>query len=218
MELSQRQIAMGALALGGLLLLWKFGTRAAGYVVNVFERGARLNHTTAVDGIVPDEPDNLIAEAAAVMGEEIGDDTYALARMGRSEGVDGMEFRMHVALNDLEALQVRHGRGVYSSVLAMMLHSKDPEADGRFSAQSRGKRYATTRDPYAGDVQLARKVRTDRENGIDPTFGAVKFVDKSGLDDYPALVASWAKEGLEPLTLDGASDNFVVFTRTTQVG
>jgi len=214
----------GAAALVGLAF-WKGPELAtgvaivAGTVGDVFARGTRLNHTTPdADGVIPDDPEDLRAEASAVMGYDISRDVYALARMGRSEGTDGRAARMHVALNDLDNLQATYGTHVYSDVWALMLHSKVASANGHFSEQYLGKRYATPADPYEGDIKLAEQVYSEHQQGIDPTGGALKFVDKDSFaaqrgatSSYEATAAAWAKEGLEPATVDGASDNFVVF-------
>lgn len=193
---------------------------AAGAVTDLFARGARLNHTQHdAIGVVPDDPDELVAEAEAVMAETIGRNSYALGRMGRSEGEDGMIYRMHVALNDLADLQDKYGDHIYSSLWALMLHSKNAQADGHFSEQYLGKRYATTRDPYEGDIRLARAVMTDHAAGIDPTGGATKFVDKNAFVSQPGATGSyeekrdeWIAAGLEPVEdLPGASSNFVIF-------
>lgn len=193
---------------------------AAGYVKNVFARGNKLSDSTISSaGVVVDDPEVLRMEAEAVLGETADLNTLALARMGRSEGVDGMEYRMHVALNDLADLQ---SRGIYTSygVAQFMLHSKNVSADGHFSEQYLGKRYSTAKDPYEGDYRLAQKVEADHAAGFDPTGGAVKFVDKNAFSgqrgaskSYDDVVAEWAQQGLQPTTLDDASDNFVVFTR-----
>lgn len=222
---SSRTLLVVAGAAGVGFLLWKYGgllapaAIAGGYVLNTFDRGARLNRTTYPNGVVPDDPEALRAAASQIFGSEIGRDTFALSRMGRSEGVDGMEFRMHVALNDLDDLQATYGTNVYSSVWALMLHSKVARADGHFSEQDLGKRYATDRDSYVGDVNLALQVQADHAAGIDPTGGALKFVDvdsfgvQKGTGSYEEKEAEWAADGLQPATLDGASSNFVVFRK-----
>jgi hypothetical protein len=210
---------------GVAVLAWRYRSFTApaqilaGFALNTFERGARLTHTALDDnGVIPDDPDALVANAGLVLGRQPSSNAYALARMGRSEGVDGMEFRMHVALNDLDELHA-HYPGTYRDVAALMLHSKNTLSDGHFSQQGLGKRYATSRDPYEGDYNLALAVMADHAAGVDPTGGAVKFVDKDsfgvqeGADSYEATAASWASDGLEPATLEGASDNFVVFRR-----
>ena len=217
---------LGGLGLLGLVI-WKSQevtaavTVGAGYVVNVFERGDKLTDTTPdANGVIQDNPADLADQAAAVLGVASTVDTYSLARMGRSEGVDGMEVRMHIALNDLADLQRQYGGGVYSSVTALMTHSKQSDADGLYGKQYRGHRYSTAHDPYTGDYNLAQKVQTDHADGFDPSGGALKFVDKSGFASqegatrtYDDVVAAWAKQGLQPFNVDGASDNFVVFRK-----
>lgn len=226
MQWGKRQwIILGA-GVGAAVLVWRYRSftapalLAAGAVVDVFARGSRLTHTSLDDdGVIQDDPGALVNAAAAVVGRDVSADAYALARMGRSEGVDGMAFRMFVALNDLDELQQHYGTHVYSGVAALMLHSKNALSDGRFSEQGLGKRYATPRDPYEGDLLLAEQVIARHAAGEDPTGGAVKFVDKDsfgvqpGTGSYEAKVADWADDGLYPANLDGATDNFVVFRR-----
>lgn len=223
--LSQRQwILLGGSALVAGFVEWYWGAGpvagaqiVAGYVANTFTRGQHLTSSTLTDGVVVETPAELEAAAANVLGFVPDSDAYALARMGRSEGVDGMAFRMHVALNDLDNLRA-HYPSTYPTVAALMTHSKVARADGHFSAQNLGKRYSTARDPYEFDYALAQQVQQEHDQGIDPTGGAAHFVDKDGplyvdhvrvsFDDY---VAARAKEGLTPTTLDGATENFVVF-------
>lgn len=216
----------GAAALVGLAV-WKGPAIAAGvvvgagYVTNMFTRGNKLYDSTVDDaGVVTDDPEVLRMQAEAVLGYSADLDTLALATMGRSEGVDGEEARMHVALNDLADLQRTYGTRVYSSISALMLHSKNAAADGHFSEQYLGKRYSTAKPAYEGDYHLAEKVRADRADGIDITDGALKFVDKTSFatqrgatETYDQKVAEWAEAGLEPGAVDGASSNFVVFRR-----
>ncbi len=214
----RQYVILGASAVAVGYIAWRWGFPGAveivtGWVANTFERGHRLSSSTLVGGVVQESPAELAAAAADVLGFTPDPDTLALARMGRSEGVDGQEYRMHVALNDLDHLQATYGSGVYSSILALMTHSKIARVDGHFSVQDgTGKRYGTSHDPYEGDYALAQKVLADRAQGFDPTGGALKFVDKDGISSFPDLVASWAKEGLTPAPpLEGASDNFVTF-------
>lgn len=222
MQLSSRQLLIFAGAAVGGAALWKYGGNpvapavvAAGYVVNVFARGSVLSSSTIVNGVVQPDPETLRQQASSVLGFDADADTVALARMGRSEGVDGMEYRMHVALNDLATLP-------YGSILELMTHSKIAAADGYFSQQREGKRYSTSRDPYQGDYQLAAQVRQDHANGIDPSGGAVKFVDKSAFatqpgatETYDDIVAEWGAQGLTPVeNLPGCSSDFVIFVRS----
>jgi hypothetical protein len=235
MALSHRQLLIfGGSAVVGAVL-WKYGgdpvapaVVAAGYVANaVFTRGSVLTSSTLTsgdtdaagnaipDGIVRETPAELVAAAAAVLGSPADSETLALARMGRSEGVDGMEYRMHIALNELAASS-------YGSILALLTHSKIAAANGRFSRQALGKWASTSRDPYEGDYALAAKVLADRANGIDPTGGALRFVDKSAFATQPGikltyaeLVDKWGAEGLSPVEdLPGASSDFVIFVRS----
>jgi hypothetical protein len=241
-QLSYRQLAIfaGSAVVGAVL--WKYGGNpvapavvAAGYVANVFARGSALTSSSlttgdlddagnAIDvddagnpipsGIVIQAPADLVASAASVLGAPADSETYALARMGRSEGVDGMEYRMHIALNELAASS-------YGSVLALLTHSRIAAANGRFSQQRLGKWAATSRDPYEGDYALAAKVLQDHASGIDPSGGALRFVDKSAFATQPGVkktyadvVAAWGAEGFSPVEdLPGASSDFVIFVR-----
>lgn len=228
MAFSQRQWAIfGAAAAGGYMLARYQSVVApvsilGGYVSNAFARGSALSSSTLTNGVVNEDPQQLISAASSVLGATADPDTYALARMGRSEGVDGMELRMHVALNDLRALQAVYGTGIYSSILALMVHSKNTSADGHFSAQRLGKRYSTAHDPYMGDYQLAEQVQQDDASGIDPTGGATHFIDKDGplyvagqLASYDDYVVSMASQGFTPTVGPaGSSDNFVIFNRS----
>ncbi len=236
MQLSHRQLLIFAASAVGAAVLWKYGgdpvapaVVAAGYVANaVFTRGRALTSSTLTsgdtdaagnaipDGIVRETPAELAAAAAAILGAPADLETYALARMGRSEGVDGMEYRLHIALNEAAA------RG--SSVLALLTRSsRVPQADGMFSRQALGKWAATSHDPYEGDYGLADKVRQDHANGIDPSGGARRFVDKSAFATQPGVkrtyddvVAAWGAEGYTPVeNLPGASSDFVIFVRAT---
>jgi len=174
-------------------------------------KGQRLNHTDVNDdGYVPDDPYALLNEARAIMGYDIEQDVYALARSGRSEGKNGMEARMHVFMT--QAAQA----GL--SVWALTVRQSGSVKDGYFGTQ-RGRRWASSRDPYEGDVKLAEKVYTEHNNGIDPTGGAGRFVDKSafgkqeGTRTYAEVEASWAAEGYQPFSYPDASSDFVLFRK-----
>lgn len=224
-------IVGGTAAVG--FILWKWGIAApivaAGWVQNVFDRGNQLSYSTVTktsEGkIVNEDPSVLNDMASGVLGQTADLDTYSLARMGRSEGVDGMEYRMHVVLNDMADLTSK-GYTAYSTITKYMTHSKIAAANGHYSSQNEGKRTASTEDPFEGDYALAQKVIADHDSGIDPTNGATKFVDKSGpfyihdpntgdtvKTDYAGIVAAWGADGYVPNdSLPGASSNFVVFT------
>lgn len=209
---------LGALG-AGVLLLWgkPIVTTVVNTVSDVIGRGDRLTYTTLdPNGMIPDDPDDLVTAASAVLGRQIDADTYALARMARSEGIAAGDLRIHVALNDLADLNTRNGYGWDAQDL--ITYSTDAAARGHFGQQLH-RRYASTQDPYAGDVVLAEQTQAQHQAGIDPTGGAVKFVDKSsfgvqaGTGSYDALVATWAPEGLQPFNVPGYSDDFVVFRR-----
>ncbi len=217
-------IAIAAASVVGFILFnWGVAAPivAVGWVLNTFDRGKKLSESTVVNGVVSESPEVLTDMASAVLGFTADVDTYSLARMGRSEGVDGMEYRMHVLLNDLYELQTRYG-ATYDSVTKLLTHSRIADANGHYSEQRLGKRYATTRDPYEGDYKLAEKVLTDRSRGIDIVDGATKFVDKSGpfyIDgikvSYSDLVDHWASNGLVAIdNLPGTTSNFVVFKKS----
>jgi hypothetical protein len=220
-------LGWGGLAAGLGFVLWKWGNPVtaidlvAQWASNLVGRGSVLSSSTLVSGIVAEDPASLNDQASVVLGFDSVQDTYSLARAGRSEGVDGMEYRMHVILNMLQDDQSKYGLGVYSSVTALAIHSKTAAANGHYSGQGHGKPFSTAHDPFESDYALALKVQADHDSGIDPTNGAVKFVDKSGpfyINDvkvtYADIVASWASEGLTPVEdLPGATDNFVVFVR-----
>lgn len=211
-------LAVGA----GVLLFWR--RELVNTTVDVITRGARLTQTK-LNGEDPayidTDPADLVAVAEDAFGGSLAHgafsslDVYALARMSRSEadardGDLSRTARMHVALNDARDLQWSPSR--------LMLYSKNADANGYFGEQ-RLRRYATTRDPYAGDVQLAWRAIDEDAQGLDPTGGAVKFVDRDsmgvqkGSGSFDALVERWAKEGLQPFNVDGLTDNFVVFRR-----
>ncbi len=220
-----RQVYIGLAAAGVVgFVLWNWGIAApivaAGWIFNVFDRGRKLSVSTVVNGVVTESPEVLLDQASAVLGFTADQDTYSLARMGRSEGVDGEEYRMHVLLNDLYDLQTRYG-ATYDTVTTLLTRSKVARANGYYSTQDMGKRYATTRDPYEGDYALAQKVLSDRARGIDIANGATKFVDKSGpfyiegvKSTYADLVAHWGKSGLIAIDdLPNATSNFVIFKK-----
>lgn len=190
------------------------GVITLGTVVDPLVRGARLNHSTLNDdGIVYDPaPSELLGEASEILGIDLDEDTYALARSGRSEGVDGMEARMHVMLTQ----SAEAGLSVFQLTVR---ESQHPDQDGYYGEQL-GRRWASSRDPYAGDVALAQRVIAERAQGIDPTGGAGRFFDKSGfgkqsgtIPAWQSKLADWAREGFTGYYYPRASKNFVLFRR-----
>ena len=175
----------------------------------------------APDGRVHDAPASLARLASAYMGRPVPLDVYALARMGHSETdpdhAETLPLRIHVALNDLADLNARKHLGWTPADL--ITYSTQPMHRGFFGEQHIGRRYASTKDPTAADVFAVELVLSDRAEGIDPTHGALKFVDKlsmgkqHGSGKFDALVTSWAAEGLHPGTVEGMPDHFIVFRR-----
>ena len=121
-----------------------------------------------------------------------------------------MEARMHVMMTQAEQAGL--------SVWALTLRQTGSPKNGFFGTQ-KGRRWASSRDPYEGDVKVADKVYNDHNNGIDPTGGASRFVDKSafgkqeGTRTYDEVESEWLAEGYEPFSYPGASDDFVLFRK-----
>lgn len=202
--------------LGGVgLLFW--GRQVASTVVDVIGRGARLTTTTLdASGVIQADPEQLAAQASAVMGRPISLDLLALSRMVRSEGVGAGVLRVDVALNDLADLNDRKGYGW--TPFDLITYSTAAAARGKFGTQLH-RRYASSKDSYEGDVRLVELELLNHANGGDATRGAVKFVDRSsfgaqeGTGSYDQLVETWAQEGLQPFNVPGYSDDFIVFRR-----
>jgi hypothetical protein len=175
----------------------------------------------APDGRVHDAPESLARLASAYMGRPVSLDVYALARMVASEtDADHPEtapLRVHIALNDLVDLNARKHLGWTPADL--ITYSTQPMHRGFFGEQHIGRRYASTKNPTAEDVFTVEQVLSDRAEGIDPTQGALKFVDKlsmgrqKGSGAFDALASSWAAEGLHPGTIAGMPEHFIVFRR-----
>lgn len=202
-------------------------------IMDTITRGKRLTYTTlSPDGVVPVDPAELAAQAGEVLGRDLPQELYDLARMKRSEQGknDDGRIRVHVALNDA----AEHNWSTHFAIT----YSTNPAAKGRYGEQftpadrapggvKSVRRYATTHDPYEGDIAIVERVLLERAQGLDPTSadgrmggGAVKFVDRSSLggvqegsSGYDEIVARWAAEGLQPFNVPGYPDDLVVFRR-----
>jgi hypothetical protein len=221
---NQRLGVLAGAGVLGFVGLWFFSPRRiANVVADVVNRGELLTDTQLDDtGVIPFDPADLVEIASGVMGRPVSADTYALARMRRSEMAigesdDASALRIHVALNDLEDLNTRRLFGW--SAEDLITYSTHADHRGLFGEQNDGRRYASTKDPHVGDALLAEQVQQQHASGIDPTGGALKFVDRGsmgaqvGSGSYDNLVVKWAAENLEPSTIPGYSENFVVFRR-----
>ena len=205
--------------LGGVAV-WQRNT-----IMDTITRGKRLTYTTlGADGLIPDDPAELAAQAGEVLGRDLPQELYDLARMKRSEqGTDDGRLRVHVALNDAEEHNwSTHFAITYSTNAAARgwYGEQFTPADRAPGGQKSVRRYATTRDPYEGDVTIVERVLLERAQGLDPTGGAVKFVDRSSMGGvqegsiaYDELVRRWAAEGLHPFTVPGYPADLVVFRR-----
>lgn len=222
------ELLLGGLGLA-LVAYWQRRTIMT-TIVDPITRGKRLSYTTVgVDGVVPDSPEDLADQAGQVLGRDVPQELYDLARMVRSEGAEAGRLRVHVALNDA----AEHNWSAHF----VTTYSTNPHAAGKYGEQftpaSRApggvrsvRRYSTARDPYEGDLLLVERVLLERAEGIDPTdvdgsgIGGVKFIDRDslgsqdGADSYEAIAASWGNEGLRPFNVPGYPDELVVFRRT----
>jgi hypothetical protein len=179
-------------------------------VTDLVVRGVRLTTTDLDDdNQVPDSPESLAAAASAVVGQPVGVDEYACARMLRSEaghGDDLSKFCLALVLvNDAAHL----GWGLAQTLAFSSVATRV----GHFGKQA-SRRFSTADDPYDSDLEIARHAIADHAAGNDLTSGARKFVSKTGWltgNNYEDTVASWALEGLHPFQIDGVASTWVFF-------
>jgi hypothetical protein len=180
------------------------GIVAAHFAYDAYDftvRGNRLSVTVIDDsGTIPDDPQAVADQMSAATGEFVSLDLCAVARMLRSEAgglpAGGKILRAHVAFNDAQALS----KTLFETITA--------GGGGKFGKQA-PRRYATSKDAYDVDYQIAKVVISDRqEGGPDLASGATKFVNTDGIADYPGLLAKWGKEGLAPIVPEGDNPEF----------
>ncbi len=146
-------------------------------------------------GVVEQDPDDLLIDACGIVGREISPDAYALARMVRSEaGSAGKLTKVrlaNVAMNQARAL----GWSVYNVVV----YHKTATRDGRYGAQISG-RFASSRDPYESDLLAAEEALQG-----DITGGATNFAHQSAFgkqlgtaSNIQPFVDTLASEGKVP--------------------
>jgi len=188
---------------------------AAELLADLGRRGRRLTVSTLdARGIVAQRPADLRAEASRTLGRDVDLDAYALARMLRSEaGSRSVEEKIAlawVARNDARELD--------RDVIETLTLRRDRTMRGLFGQQAAGAgRYATTRDPYEGDLAIAEAVLFGRVP--DPTGGAVKFVhEKSfgvqpGTRNFADVLETWSREGMRPVYDVVPGSDLVVFRR-----
>jgi hypothetical protein len=198
--------------LGGAALLALGGGAAA-----VALSGPKItSSSTGTDGQIVETPDELIEQASSSLGRPVTMDAYALARMAASEGAREGRPRMHVALNDADAI----GRSVLDTVTLSTAAGRTGSFGPQFVGSPRVvRRYATSKDPTRALVELAEAVILEHARGDDPTYGATKFADKSsfgvqaGTGSFADLVDRWRAEGYTPDTVWGYSTDFVIFRK-----
>jgi hypothetical protein len=213
-----KRLWIGLAGFGGLVAALQLAGmdpvgNAAFAVTDVFNKGDRLSYGTLneVTGVVAETPEALRMAASTRMGRDIDANVYALARMLRSEGAKEGNLRVHVALNDLASLG-------WADAFTLITYSTDGNKKGRYGSQVT-RRYASSRDPYEGDVLTAEQAISENDRGFDPAQGATKFVDKSsfgiqaGTGTFDALVQRWAADGLEPFTLPDYGEDLVLFKK-----
>jgi len=176
-------------------------------------------------GIVFQTPDMIRGAAQKELGRQITPGASALARMIASETdprhPETAQIRAHIALNDLADLHSRHPDWHWaSSIDGVITYSSIPAHNGYFGQQRWGRRYASDKDYNEPQLLAAEKAIADHAAGIDPTGGALKFIDRramggvqAGTGSFDAKVAEWAGEGLHPFTLRGYPDDLYVFRR-----
>lgn len=173
-------------------------------------------------GIVYQSPTMIRGQAQTALGRQITPDASALARMLASETdprhPETAILRAHIALNDQADLNAR--RGWRWTVEDLISYSTMPAHNHLFGQQRYGRRYASDKDYGEPLLLAAEKAIQDHHMGIDPTGGALKFIDRramggvqAGTGSFDAKVVEWAKEGLEPFQLPGYPSDLYVFRR-----
>lgn len=186
------------------------------------KRGRRLTTTSLrPDGAVAVPPETLRAQAELVLGRAVSMEAYSLARMltseGNSDNVVTRRARAWIAYNDLKHDVGKRLPSLFRNFTDLFTYSTVKTEKGLYGDQ-RGRRYATIRDPYEGDLIDAEALLQEFGTGSDPTGGATKWVDVPALGKQPGTegktLASIEKEwGLKGRELAGARDGFVVFGR-----
>lgn len=226
MTKDQELVAWGAGGLLALGLIWK-SDEVVAVAKDITTRGSKLTRSTLVDGVVQEMPDALAFAAAKVYGLPISTDVYSAARMVRSEGIAQGRLRLHIMYNDAEELGWSPTKiTTYADISNIKGAQPHPIANGHYGeqysknvgGQPATRRYASYADPYRSDVDLVLQVRQERAQGIDPTMGSTRFIDKSsmggvqpGSPTYAAKLAEWRAGGYEPIETDNG--DFVMFRR-----
>lgn len=200
--------------------------KASDWVKDITTRGNHISYGTfdETTGVVLESPEDLRVAASGRVGWDIPRDIYALSRMIRSEGAGEGLLRAHVAMNDLASVSWA------DNLFDLLTYSTDPERRGLYGAQyspavpglydaANARRYATSQNPYEGDLKTAVTAWEERSQGIDRAQGAVKFIDRSsmgkqaGSRSFAEVDASWRGEGLQPFTLADYGSDLVLYRK-----
>lgn len=217
---------LGSFLVAVLLVAFFFGDDA----VDLVTRGKRLTVAPMVNGKVPQPVSELAAAASVVVGFNVNETDYAVARMVRSEDGGGSvlarKLIAHVAYNDAKALgwsmvklfqfsDAKWANGHFGEQYVPPVK----DADGKITRAGAVRRYSTARDPYESDFAIAREVAKERAAGIDLAEGARNFVHKGSFDgkqvgtgSYDALKAKWEAKGLRAREIAGTGD-LVLFAK-----
>ena len=216
-------LLLGAAAGVGLLVYRK---EASFLMTDTFTKGERLSYGDFDEnlGVVLNDPEKLRQTASRRYGLDIPMEVYAAGRMARSEGAAEGAVRIHVALNDLKTF--RYADNLYE----LLTYSTDPSRRGFFGKQysppfppthpkANKRRFATKRDPYRGDIDLAFAVIDQHRRGIDPSRGATKFIDRSSMGKQQGSVsfaekdAEWKASGYVAYTVPELGDDLVLYRK-----
>lgn len=179
-----------------------------------FDKGKQLSKRMGrkrlnAQGYIPVSPAKLIEEAQNVMGESITADEFALAASGRSEGVNGMIYRMHVMLNQADE----------SGISVFDMTVRESGASNGFFGEQRGRRWASPEAPYEGDILRARVAINEHAQGVDRTGGAGRYYDISAFGKQPGtrtesvVREEWLDDGYSPYHAPDATNDFVLWSR-----
>jgi hypothetical protein len=147
------------------------------------------------NGVVLEDPDDLLAQAIRTLGGPISADSYALARMVRSEaGPADLVTKVRLA-----NVAINQARALGWSPFDVIVYHKTATRNGRYGAQISG-RFASGSDPYEIDYKAAVKALSE-----DITNGAINFAHQSAFgkqlgtaSSIQPFVDTLAQEGKVP--------------------